>query len=194
MRRLLTSFAVSVSLVAALTACGKTKSTTTDTTGGYGSPGSTTTAGPSTTAPTTTGVASGSVPKQGDANVKVTGDLGKKPVVKLPGGEPPKELLFKDLTVGTGAVVKADTSATFQYVGISWSTGKQFDASWDRGQPFTSRLSKGSLINGWVNAIPGMKVGGRRLLIIPPDQGYGASGQGADIGPNETLVFVIDAL
>ena len=80
-----------------------------------------------------------------------------------------------------------------QYVGISWSTGKQFDASWDRGaQPFQFPLGQGQVISGWDEGIPGMKVGGRRILVIPPDQGYGAAGAPPDIAPNETLVFVVD--
>jgi peptidylprolyl isomerase len=80
-----------------------------------------------------------------------------------------------------------------QYVGVSWSTGEQFDASWDRGgQPFQFPLGGGQVIAGWDDGIPGMKVGGRRILVIPPDKGYGAAGAGPDIAPNETLVFVVD--
>ena len=83
---------------------------------------------------------------------------------------------------------------TVQYVGVSYSTGEQFDASWDRGSPAQFQLSEGQLIQGWIEGIPGMKVGGRRLLVIPPTLGYGTQGQPPDIGPNETLVFVIDMI
>jgi peptidylprolyl isomerase len=81
-----------------------------------------------------------------------------------------------------------------QYVGVNFSNGQQFDASWDSGQPFEFPLGGGSVIPGWDQGVEGMKVGGRRELIIPPDLGYGAQGQPPDIPPNETLVFVIDLL
>jgi peptidylprolyl isomerase len=83
---------------------------------------------------------------------------------------------------------------TVQYVGIAWSTKTQFDASWDNGSPFPFTLGQGEVIQGWDQGVAGMKVGGRRLLIIPPSLGYGAQGAGGAIGPNETLVFVVDLL
>ena len=126
---------------------------------------------------------------EGDAGVKVTGDAGAKPVIELPGGEPPKELLYKDLIVGDGEEAPEGAAVSMHYVGVSWSNGEQFDASWDRGATLDYPLS--DLILGWQRGVPGMKVGGRRLLVIPPELGYGPQGTGP-IGPNETLVFVID--
>ncbi len=114
-----------------------------------------------------------------------------KPEVKMPEGSPPAKLVKTDLEVGTGATVKLGDSITVQYVGISCSTGKQFDASWDAGQPAEFQLAEGGLIKGWTEGIPGMKVGGRRQLVIPPALAYGAEGR-EGIAPNETLVFVID--
>jgi peptidylprolyl isomerase len=116
-----------------------------------------------------------------------------KPVVTVPEGPPPSKLVVRDLVVGTGAEATAGSSVTVQYVGVSWSTRKQFDASWDRGQPFPFTVGTGQVIPGWDQGVPGMRVGGRRELIIPPSLGYGAQGQPqAGIKPNETLVFVID--
>jgi len=116
-------------------------------------------------------------------------DLTKKPTVPVP-DKKASALTCRDLVVGTGKEVKPGDSVTVQYVGVSQSTGKQFDASWDRDQPFTANLA-GGVIEGWIKGIPGMKVGGRRLLVIPADEGYGAQGNGG-IAPNETLVFVVD--
>jgi peptidylprolyl isomerase len=123
------------------------------------------------------------------ANAK---NLKQKPKVGAPQGDPPPDLIKKDLVVGSGPAAKAGDTVTVQYVGDSWSTGKEFDASWDRGQPFTFPLGQGQVIAGWDNGVAGMKEGGRRLLVIPPDQGYGAQGAPPDIAPNETLVFVVD--
>jgi peptidylprolyl isomerase len=118
----------------------------------------------------------------------------EKPVVTIPEGAPPAELQVEDLAVGDGAEAVAGTSCTMQYVGHSWSTHQQFDASWDRGQPFSFTLGAGMVIGGWDQGVAGMKVGGRRRLTIPPHLGYGARGAGAAIGPDETLVFVVDLL
>ena len=115
-----------------------------------------------------------------------------KPEVTIPGGEPPADLQIEDLTVGDGPEATPGSTCTMQYVGHSWSTGQQFDASWDRGQPFTFQLGAGMVIQGWDKGVAGMKVGGRRRLTIPADLGYGARGAGSDIGPGETLVFVVD--
>jgi peptidylprolyl isomerase len=117
-----------------------------------------------------------------------------KPTVEIPDGPPPTELQIEDLSVGDGAEAVSGTTCTMQYVGVSWSTGKQFDASWDRGQPFSFGLGQGQVISGWDQGVAGMKVGGRRRLTIPPEMGYGARGAGGVIGPNETLVFVVDLL
>ncbi len=115
-----------------------------------------------------------------------------KPTVTIPEGAPPSELQIEDLETGEGAEATSGTTCTMQYVGHSWSTGQQFDASWDRGQPFSFQLGAGMVIQGWDKGVAGMKVGGRRRLTIPPAMGYGSRGAGGAIGPNETLVFVVD--
>ena len=118
----------------------------------------------------------------------------KKPTVKVPKGKAPKKLVIKDLKEGTGPAAQAGQTATVQYVGVNFKDGKQFDASWDRGEPFSFPLGGGQVIQGWDQGVQGMKVGGRRLLVIPPDLGYGPQGSPPVIKPNETLVFVIDLL
>jgi peptidylprolyl isomerase len=118
-------------------------------------------------------------------------DVEHKPKVARPSGSPPSTLVKKDLVVGKGPAAKPGDTLTMQYVGISFSNGQQFDASWDRGQPFTFPLGQGQVIQGWDQGIVGMKAGGRRELVIPPDLGYGDQGQG-NILPRETLVFVVD--
>jgi peptidylprolyl isomerase len=119
--------------------------------------------------------------------------LQHKPTVTVPKGPAPKRLVIRDLIKGSGPVAEPGDSLTVQYVGVLYKGGKQFDASWDNGQPFTFSLAAGpgGVIAGWVQGIAGMRVGGRRELIIPPSLAYGANGQGP-IGPNATLVFVID--
>ena len=120
-------------------------------------------------------------------------DLSIKPAVTVPGGDPPAELAASDLVAGGGAVAQPGDFLVMQYVGVSYSTGAQFDASWDRGQPFTFVLGAGRVIKGWDDGIAGMAVGGRRQLVIPPDQAYGEAGSASgSIGPNETLIFVVD--
>mgnify|MGYP005812092161 CR=1 FL=1 len=118
----------------------------------------------------------------------------RKPDVTIPDGTPPSDLVIEDQTVGDGAEATAGSSVTVHYVGVSWSTGQQFDASWDRMEPFTFGLGRGQVIQGWDDGVQGMKVGGRRTLTIPPHMGYGAAGAGGVIKPNETLVFVVDLL
>lgn len=125
--------------------------------------------------------------KQAEAPEKKT-----KPQVKVPQGAPPKALATEDLEEGTGATAKAGDEVTVQYVGVNYKTGKEFDASWNRGEPFTFNLGAGEVIPGWDQGVEGMKVGGRRELIIPPDLGYGSTGAPPAIPPNETLVFVVD--
>jgi peptidylprolyl isomerase len=117
-----------------------------------------------------------------------------KPQVEVPSGPPPNDLQIKDITEGDGAEAKPGDTLTMQYVGVDYATGKEFDSSWDSGQPFTFQLGGGQVIQGWDQGIEGMKVGGRRELIIPPDLGYGKQGQPPAIKPNETLVFVVDLL
>ncbi|MHB8466090.1 MAG: FKBP-type peptidyl-prolyl cis-trans isomerase [Acidimicrobiales bacterium] len=120
--------------------------------------------------------------------------MGAKPTVTVPPGAPPTTLQSVDLVTGSGPAAKAGDTITVQYVGVSETTKQQFDSSWDRGQPATFGLQQGQLIDGWVQGIPGMKVGGRRQLIIPPALAYGANPPGAGIAANDTLIFVIDLL
>lgn len=120
--------------------------------------------------------------------------VAAKPTVEIPAGAPPTELVSEDLVAGTGAEATAGSTVEVHYVGVSWSTKKQFDASWDRGKAFDFPLGAGRVIRGWDDGVAGMRVGGRRRLTIPPALGYGARGAGGAIGPNETLVFVVDLL
>jgi peptidylprolyl isomerase len=118
----------------------------------------------------------------------------EKPTVEIPEGDPSYQLELEDLSVGDGDEASAGQIVEVHYVGVSWSTGGQFDASWDRGKPFSFALGKGQVIAGWEQGIPGMKVGGRRELVIPASLGYGAAGSPPTIPPNAPLVFVIDLL
>ena len=120
------------------------------------------------------------------------GGENTKPKVTVPKGAPPKKLEVKDLEEGTGAEAKAGDEVTVQYVGVNYKSGKEFDASWDRGEPFTFQLGAGMVIPGWDQGVEGMKVGGRRELIIPPELAYGAAGSPPTIKPNATLIFVVD--
>ena len=153
---------------------------------GCGSDDETSTAGESAATPEATPTATATPAAAGDNT-----DLETKPVVAKPTGEPPSKLVKDDIVVGKGRAAKAGDMATVQYVGVSFSTGEQFDASWDSGQPFPFTLGAQEVIAGWDQGVAGMKVGGRRQLTIPPDLAYGPAGQGP-IGPNETLVFVVD--
>jgi peptidylprolyl isomerase len=119
-------------------------------------------------------------------------DLDVKPVIGKPEGEPPTELVKEDIVTGTGRAAKEGDQVTVHYVGVTFTHGDQFDASWDRGEPATFQLAKGQLIDGWVEGMKGMRVGGRRKLTIPSDLAYGAQGSPPAIPPNEPLVFVID--
>jgi FKBP-type peptidyl-prolyl cis-trans isomerase len=122
-------------------------------------------------------------------------DLKTKPTVTVPSNCSNKQLIKTDLIPGTGKVARAGQTVTVNYVGVLCENGKEFDSSWKRNQPFTTALSTSSgVIPGWVQGIPGMKVGGRRELIIPPALGYGKSGSPPTIPPNATLVFVVDLL
>jgi peptidylprolyl isomerase len=119
----------------------------------------------------------------------------EKPHVYVPPGEvPPAELVVEDLEVGEGPEAVAGQTVVVHYVGVAWSTRKQFDASWDHGDPFDFGLGSGQVIPGWDQGVAGMRVGGRRRLVIPPNLAYGRSGAGGVIKPGETLVFVVDLL
>ena len=157
--------------VAALAACGSSKA-----------PGV-------TTAPSG-GATEASVP----TTPKVPPALSKKPVVAVPKGAPPKTLVIKDLIPGTGQTAQPGKSVTVNYVGVLYKGGKEFDSSWKRNQPFTAQLASGQVISGWVKGLTGMKVGGRRELIIPPSLGYGKAGSPPTIPANAALVFVVDLL
>jgi len=116
-----------------------------------------------------------------------------KPEVAKPSGAPPAELQQQDVVEGKGKAAKPGDTVSVQYVGNSWSTGAQFDASWDRGsEPFAFPLGAGQVIPGWDQGVAGMKVGGRRVLVIPPDLAYGDQSPSPEIAPNETLIFVVD--
>lgn len=115
-----------------------------------------------------------------------------KPEIVIPDEAAPTELVLDDLTVGDGEEAKAGHQVLVHYVGVAWSDGKQFDASYDRGEPLVFQLGAGQVIQGWDQGIAGMKVGGRRKITIPPHLGYGPYGAGGVIKPNETLVFVCD--
>ena len=118
----------------------------------------------------------------------------QKPSVTIPDGDPPNELATEDLTVGDGDEATAGCSVSVHYVGVAWSDGQQFDASWDRGDTFDFRLGTGEVIQGWDRGVAGMKVGGRRRITIPPELGYGSRGAAGAIKGGETLVFVVDLL
>lgn len=115
-----------------------------------------------------------------------------KPVVAVPSGHPPTALVIEDLVVGDGHEATAGKIVDVHYVGVSWSTGKEFDSSWSRNETFQFPLGAGHVIAGWDQGVQGMRIGGRRQLTIPPDMGYGARGAGGVIKPNETLIFVVD--
>ena len=117
-----------------------------------------------------------------------------KPDVGPIEGEPPADLVIDDITVGDGDEARPGRQVTVHYVGVAHSSGKEFDASYNRGEPFAFPLGGGQVIEGWDRGVAGMRVGGRRRLTIPPHLGYGARGAGGVIKPNETLVFMVDLL
>jgi FKBP-type peptidyl-prolyl cis-trans isomerase len=123
---------------------------------------------------------------------EISTKVSQRPKIPAPAGRPPADLVEKDIVKGHGPKVQAGDTVSVQYVGASWSDGKEFDASWNRGQAFSLSIP-GQVIEGWNEGILGMREGGRRLLVIPPLKGYGAGGTpDGSIKPNETLAFVID--
>ena len=145
----------------------------------------TTSTAASTPAATTTGAA---------AAPQTTEDpsLAQKPDVEVPDGPAPKLLQIDDIVEGSGAAAKAGDTLTVDYVGVLYKNGKEFDSSWDRGEPFQFQLGTGGVIQGWDQGLIGMKAGGRRRLVIPANLAYGPEGSGATIPPNAPLVFVVD--
>jgi peptidylprolyl isomerase len=142
----------------------------------------------------TTSTVSGPQRTAKDVDVADPTNTKEKPSVAVPDGKPPTKLEQVDLVQGTGPAVKSGDTLKANYVGLAWSTGQEFDASWDRDEAIDVEVGAGSVIQGWDRGLVGMKQGGRRVLVIPPDLAYGEQGQPPAIGPNETLVFVIDAV
>ena len=120
--------------------------------------------------------------------------MADKPEIDFPDGPPPTDLEVTDLTEGSGPEATAGSTVSVHYVGVAHSTGEEFDASYNRGAPLDFRLGVGQVISGWDQGVEGMKVGGRRKLVIPPHHGYGDRGAGGVIKPGETLIFVVDLL
>jgi peptidylprolyl isomerase len=118
----------------------------------------------------------------------------EKPEIDFPDSPPPTDLEVADVTEGSGAEAAAGKTVVVHYVGVAHSTGEEFDASYDRGEPLSFRLGVGQVISGWDRGVQGMKVGGRRKLVIPPHLGYGDRGAGGVIKPGETLIFVVDLM
>ena len=119
-------------------------------------------------------------------------DTATKPVLPKPTGSPPRRLVKEDIVKGKGPPAEPGDTVTVNYLGVAFSTGEDFDNSWDRGQPIKVRLGAGQVIKGWDKGLVGMREGGRRILTIPPELAYGRQGYPPAIAPNETLVFVID--
>jgi peptidylprolyl isomerase len=140
-----------------------------------------------------------SEPRSGDTGTETEAapdltDTSVKPVIDKPTGTPPRRLEKEDIVKGKGPGARPGDTVIVNYVGVSFSTGEEFDASWDTGQPYPVQLGAGTVIEGWEKGLVGIRKGGRRELIIPPEMAYGAKGAPPSIGPNETLVFVIDAI
>lgn len=176
-RRALAVLAVSAGLV--LTACGSSGSSA------GGGAGATTTAKPATSG----------APATGDVTAlpEVTGAPGAKPTIATPSAKPPTALAVKELSPGTGAAVKEGDLVVVNYLGVTWA-GKEFDNSFDRGEPFSFSVGGGNVIPGWDQGLVGRTVGSRVLLGIPSELGYGKQGAGADIPPDTALLFVVDVI
>ncbi|OLR94785.1 FKBP-type peptidyl-prolyl cis-trans isomerase [Actinokineospora bangkokensis] len=173
-----------VALVGGLAACGNSEQAS------AGSPAGPTIGTSSTAAATSTSA----LPACTADDIKVDGAAGSKPTITVPDTcSPPKALLSKDLVPGSGKEVVAGSTVDTHYDLVTWSDKKELDSSWSRGETFPlENVGQAAVIEGWNEGVVGMKQGGRRLLVIPPDKGYGKGGNG--IAPNETLVFVVDAV
>lgn len=130
-------------------------------------------------------------PGSAEEIAEAVGDA-ERPQIPAPSGEPPTELETATVIEGDGEEAQSGDTVTVQYAGVAWSNGQEFDASYERGQPFPFTLGAGEVIPGWDEGVEGMRVGERRVLVIPPDQAYGPEGAPPAIGPDETLVFVVD--
>ncbi|HEY7829661.1 MAG TPA: FKBP-type peptidyl-prolyl cis-trans isomerase [Solirubrobacteraceae bacterium] len=178
-RALLAVGALGASAAFAVSGCGSSGSTSSITVGNESPPPATLTQATATSTAATT---------------PTSGPLATEPVVNVPKGPTPTKLITKELIVGSGPEAKAGQSVTVNYVGVLYKGGKEFDASWKRKEPFTFALGQGQVIKGWDQGVAGMKVGGRRMLIIPSELGYGVQGSPPSIPPNSALVFVVDLL
>ena len=121
-------------------------------------------------------------------------DTSTRPVIPKPTGSPPRKLVIEDIVKGKGPAAKKGGTVIVNYVGENFSNGTEFDASWDRGQPFPVTIGRTQVIEGWTRGLVGIRKGGRRKLTIPPELGYGPNGYPPAIPPNETLIFVVDAV
>jgi peptidylprolyl isomerase len=181
MRRLLPALAALLALALVAAGCGDSSS------------GSSSASDEAPATPTATAAATPSAREAVDAiAAHISKNLARKPRIRAPEGEPPLKLVKRDIVRGKGRPARPGQMVRVQYVGVAWSTGKEFDSSWSRNQAFAFGLGAGQVIQGWDQGVAGMRPGGRRLLVIPPELGYGAQGAGGAIGPNETLVFVVD--
>jgi peptidylprolyl isomerase len=178
--RLLLPLIAVVLAVAILGACGGDDDSA-------GSPPETATSQPNTG----TGTATEPTPAQAQEALK---DTGTKPAIPKPSGSPPRRLVVEDIVKGKGKPAKRGDTVIVNYVGENFSNGKEFDASWDRGQPFPVTIGQTQVIEGWTRGLVGIRQGGRRMLTIPPELGYGPNGYPPTIPPNETLIFVVDAV
>jgi FKBP-type peptidyl-prolyl cis-trans isomerase len=186
MRKPLTITGALLALAAAVAGCGSSSATPgVQTAPSAGATAAAVTSASTTSSSTTTSATSTST-------TPLPAALNTKPKVVPPSGAPPKKLIVKDLIKGTGPAAKPGSTVTVQYVGVLYKGGKQFDASWNDGSGKPVTLPLTGVIKGWQAGIPGMKVGGRRELIIPASLGYGAQGSPPKIPPNAALVFVID--
>jgi peptidylprolyl isomerase len=182
--------AAALAALALLAGCGSSKPTSSITVGAESGAASSTPASTATAPATTTPPAVHS----GSGQTPASGPLSKQPKVTPPSGPAPAKLISKDLIVGSGPAAKTGDTVSVNYVGVLYKGGQEFDASWKRNQPFSFPLGQGQVIPGWDQGVAGMKVGGRRELIIPSALAYGPMGQPPTIPPNAPLVFVIDML
>ncbi|MFZ1997738.1 MAG: FKBP-type peptidyl-prolyl cis-trans isomerase [Solirubrobacteraceae bacterium] len=191
MRKTTTITCAAVALAAAVAGCGSssTKAAGVQTAPSGGATSATSTAAASSA--TTSSSASASATSTTTSSTPLPAALKTKPKVSIPSGPPPSKLVIKDLIKGTGPAATASSTVNVQYVGVLYKGGKQFDASWNDGSGQPVSLPLTGVIKGWQQGIPGMKIGGRRELIIPPSLGYGATAQ-SKIPANSTLVFIID--